>query len=133
MKLTKKQMVLGGVGVTLLLAITLLAMPVIGFMAKPDFQQWMTTWVEQAGLWGIVVLFFVQMAQIFIAIIPGEPIEVVAGVMYGAVGGLVICMVGIVLASATIFTVVRKLGRERLSKTKIYPKIMSYDFLNNEK
>ncbi|MEG2088368.1 MAG: VTT domain-containing protein, partial [Angelakisella sp.] len=70
--------------------------------------------------------------QIVVAVIPGEPIEVVAGAMYGIWGGLAVCLTGVLVGSAGIFWAVRRLGRERLRKTKLYPKLMNYKFLSNE-
>lgn len=112
-------------------AITVAAVPVMRYMIQPEFILWLEGWVEQAGIWGVGLLLLVQMAQILVAVIPGEPVEVVAGAMYGTFGGLAICLAGILIASAAIFAVVRHLGRDRLSRTKLYPKLMEYDFLKN--
>ncbi|MEG0753089.1 MAG: VTT domain-containing protein [Angelakisella sp.] len=116
----------------LFVAVTIGAVPVIRVMMRPEFQQQLTLWVEGAGIWGVGALFLLQVSQIIVAVIPGEPVEVVAGAMYGTFGGLAVCMAGILFGSAMIFAVVRKLGRERISKTKLYPKLMEYDFLKNE-
>lgn len=112
--------------------ITAAAVPVMQYMMQPSFQQSLQQWVQQAGIWGVGLLLGIQMLQILVAFIPGEPVEVVAGAMYGTLGGLTICLVGILLASAGIFVTVRRLGRERLSHTKLYPKLMEYQFLKNE-
>lgn len=117
----------------LLAAVTLGAIPVMRYMMRPEFQTELTTFVESAGIWGVGTLFFIQVSQIIIAVIPGEPVEVVAGAMYGTLGGLCVCMAGIIFGSSLIFYLVRKLGRTRISKTKLYPKLMAYDFLKNEK
>lgn len=118
--------------VLLFAAITMAAIPVMRYMIQPEFQQSLKVWVKDAGIWGVGLLLLIQMAQILVAIIPGEPVEVVAGAMYGTVGGLLICLAGILISSSAIFYVVRRLGRERLSGTRIYPKLMEYSFLRDE-
>lgn len=128
-----KKIVAAAVLFLLFAAVTAAAIPVMQYMMRPQFQQELRLWVENAGLWGVGALLLVQMLQILVAVIPGEPVEVVAGAMYGTVGGLLFCLLGILIASASIFGVVRRLGRERLSHTKLYPKLMAYEFLKNEK
>ena len=39
--------------------------------------------VEDFGILGILSLFGLQVAQIFLIIVPGEPIEILAGMCYG--------------------------------------------------
>lgn len=116
----------------LVVGVTLAALPLVRYMMQPAFRQELSLWVEGAGLWGVAVLLLIQIAQVVVAVVPGEPVELVAGLMYGTLGGLFICMVGLLAGSAGIFWTVRRLGRERLAKTKIYPKLMAYDFLTNE-
>ena len=56
----------------------------------------------------------VQVLQVVIAFIPGEPIELIAGALYGTWGGLALCLCGTMLASAVIFLVSKKLGKSIL-------------------
>lgn len=42
--------------------------------------------VESSGLWGMLSLFGLQVANIFLIVVPGEPIEIIAGMCYGAFG-----------------------------------------------
>ena len=78
--------------------------------------------VENSGGWGILMLFGLQAAQIFLFIIPGEPIEILAGMCYGALWGTVFIMVSNFIVSVVIFWMVRKLGRNFV-----------YSFYNEEK
>lgn len=58
-----------------------------------------------------IVLLGIQILQIVVAFIPGEPIEILAGVLYGTFGGLAICSIGCVTASAVIFSLSKRFGR----------------------
>ena len=59
----------------------------------------------------MMLLFGLQAAQIFLPILPGEPIEILAGMCYGWVGGLIFITVSVSIITTAIFFIVRKLGR----------------------
>ena len=61
---------------------------------------------------GMLSLFGLQIAQIFLIIVPGEPIEILAGMCYGGLWGTVFIMVSAAIISITIYLLVRKFGRK---------------------
>ena len=67
-------------------------------------------WVDSFGLWGRLVFVGMVFLQVLVALIPGEPIELMAGYMFGAWEGTLLSMAGILLGSLVIFLLVRKLG-----------------------
>ena len=74
------------------------------------------------GIWGLLTLFGLQFAQIFLIILPGEPIEILAGMCYGGLGGLIFVTASAFIISSVIFFMVRKLGKKFV-----------YDFCDEEK
>ena len=78
--------------------------------------------VSNSGLLGLLSLFGLQVAQIFLIIVPGEPIEILAGMCYGSLLGTIFIMISACIISATIFITVRKFGRKFV-----------YDFCNEKK
>ena len=54
---------------------------------------------------GIKELFMILIVtlQIFIAFIPGEPIELAAGYMFGSVWGTIICLIGSFLGTIVVY------------------------------
>ena len=64
------------------------------------------------GIGGLLTLFGLQFAQIFLIILPGEPIEILAGMCYGGLGGLIFVTVSAFIISSIIFFMVRKLGKK---------------------
>lgn len=66
--------------------------------------------VRQAGLGGFLVLLGLQFLQIVVAFIPGEMVQIAAGLLYGPWLGALLILVGCVFSSAFIFVLVRKLG-----------------------
>lgn len=66
--------------------------------------------VRSAGPLGVLILLAMQFLQIVVAFIPGEVVQMAAGMMYGPwLGGLVI-LVGCIISAAFIFVVVHRLG-----------------------
>jgi len=68
--------------------------------------------IQNSGFLGMLLLFGLQVAQIFLFIIPGEPIEILAGMCYGGVGGTIFVLISSAIISTAIFFLVRILGRK---------------------
>lgn len=68
--------------------------------------------IEDLGFVGMLMLFGLQFAQIFLIIIPGEPIEVLAGMCYGTLGGTLFITISAFIITTIIFFSVRILGRK---------------------
>lgn len=78
--------------------------------------------VNELGALGMLLLFGLQIAQIFLIILPGEPIEILAGMCYGWLGGLIFITISVAIITTLIFYLVRKIGKKFI-----------YDFWNEEK
>ena len=50
-------------------------------------------------------------AQIFLAFLPGEPLELAAGFLFGSVGGTLLCLVGSLLGTALVYLLVQRYGK----------------------
>ena len=128
----KGQLALLGLGVVLLLVLCAACLPLIRWMMQPEFGGWLRGQVEALGVWGVLALLGVQLLQVVVAIIPGEPVELVAGAMYGAWGGLALCLLGCLLGSAGVFLAVRKKGRAAFERTSLAAQLRQYRFLQEE-
>ncbi len=99
------------------------------FGADPD------AWAEYLRSFGVfsgVALLAFQVLQVFVAFIPGELVEIVSGLIFHPVIACAICYVGIFLASALIFFLMRKLGK-RFSKIFVSgEKLRSLRFINTK-
>lgn len=66
--------------------------------------------VRNAGPVGFLILLGMQFLQIVVAFIPGEVVQIAAGMLFGPwLGGLLI-LLGCILSSAFVFVLVHKLG-----------------------
>ena len=88
-------------------------------------------YIESLGWKGWLTILAIQISQIFIAFIPGEVVEVLSGILYGALGGLFICLLGIFIGSLLIFATVKLFANKNLNAYK--DKLKTYSFLNNPK
>ena len=66
--------------------------------------------VRQAGPVGFLILLAIQFLQVVVAFIPGEVVQVAAGMIYGPWVGALIVLVGFIVSSAFVFLLVHKLG-----------------------
>lgn len=88
-------------------------------------------YIDSLGFLGVLLILTIQIAQVFIAFIPGEIIELLAGLLYGTWMGLAICLIGNAIASFLIYLVVKTFAKK--STFKIQEKLKHYSFLNNKK
>ena len=98
--------------ITLFIAITIYLFPVMKNLSTVKGQVDFKEKVESSGMLGMLSLFGLQVAQIFLIIIPGEPIEILAGMCYGGLWGTVFIMASAAIISTTIYLLVRKFGRK---------------------
>lgn len=104
--------------------------PMLQFASEPEKFR---LWVEAHGIWGKIAFVFMTMFQVVIALVPGEPLEIVAGYAFGAVLGTMLSMIGIFLGSMLVFLLVRKFGIKLVEVFFTYEKIKSLQFLQNRK
>lgn len=98
--------------ILILVLATIYLMPLFKNISTVEGQLAFKEKVQDAGFLGMLMLFGLQFAQIFLVIIPGEPIEILAGMCYGTVGGAIFVTVSAFIISSLIFFAVRKFGRK---------------------
>ena len=100
-------------------------------LRDPVFRQTFRAKIDSFGIWGVVLMFFIQVLQIVLAVIPGEPVEVAAGVLYGGFGGFLLCEGGILVGQTIVFLLVRKFGRPLVELLFEKQKIDELKFLHD--
>lgn len=93
--------------------------------ARDEFVEW----VRSHGVWGMLVFLGLEVFQIVVAVVPGEPVQIMAGALYGPVGGLLLCLAGILIGSTLIYFFVRALGAKAVDPAVLH----KYRFLQDEK
>ena len=97
--------------IALLIGLIIYLFPLVKNLSTPNGQVEFKNHIENMGVLGLLALFGLQFAQIFLIIIPGEPIEVLAGMCYGGIGGTIFITGSAFIISTMIFFAVRKFGR----------------------
>ncbi len=124
------------IALSLIVGIIFYLAPVIKEMSTKEGQLVFKEKIDSLGIYGILLLLGLQLAQIFLIIIPGEPLEVLAGMCYGPVGGTIFISITVLITTTIIFYLVRKLGNkfvyEFFSKEKI-KKIENSKIFKNKK
>ena len=107
--------------------------PFIKNLENPKYRETFSLWVAGLGIRGIFILFGLQLLQVVVAVIPGGPMELIAGAAYGAWLGLLILVSGCALATVIIFFLVRKFGRPFIIRFFGADVINTWGFFRDEK
>lgn len=129
---TARRMILLGLGAAAMLPFCAVCVPLLRWMLRPEFGGWLRRQVADLGVWGGLALLGVQILQVVVAVLPGEPVELAAGAMYGSWGGLCFCLLGCFLGSAGVFLAVRWKGRAAFECTALAGRLRQYRFLREE-
>lgn len=120
-----------GIGIFVLFSAAvawLIGKPLLQFVSEPEkFRQW----VNSHGLLGPLAFLGMMVLQVFVAVIPGEPLEIGAGYAFGAVEGTLLCILGAAIGSTLVFLFVRRFGVRAVEVFISREKIHSLRFLQN--
>lgn len=116
MKKLNKAKMLKLIALILIIAIlaiaTIYMMPIIKQINTPEGQEEFKAKITNSGITGILILFGLELAQIVLAILPGEPIEILAGICFGPIWGTIFLMISVFIVTCIIYLLVKKFGRD---------------------
>lgn len=78
--------------------------------------------LQSMGIKGLFTMVALQIAQIFLVVLPGEPFEVLAGMCYGTLGGSIFIFSNVFVTTCIIYFLVKKYKEKYL-----------YNFFKKEK
>ena len=119
--------------VLFLIALGLMAVITVPLIRNYNNPAQFKEFIDSYGKWGLPVMMFVQLAQIVVALIPGEIIEFVSGALYGWLWGAVFCLVGVAVGQTIIFISVRFFGKNFVEKFAGNETMTKFKFLQDEK
>ena len=90
--------------------LTIALWPFFKSIGEPGTAAQLKAQFRSTGLRGWLAFVGLQMVQIIVPVIPGEPVEILGGMIYGVWGGFFTCMFGITLAMAAIYFFSRRFG-----------------------
>lgn len=87
--------------------------PLYEVMIQPDAAR---QWIVSHGKWSYFFFVFMVFLQIVVAVIPGEPFQIAAGLAFGPVLGTILCMLGMLAGSLSTFMLTRIFGYRLLER-----------------
>lgn len=102
--------------------------PLLRFVSEPERFR---SWVDAHGIWGRLAFLGMVVLQVFVAVIPGEPLEIAAGYAFGFWEGTFLCILGMTIGGALVFGFVRRFGVKAVEVFISREKITSLKFLQN--
>lgn len=122
--------------IALLLSVVVLTVylfPEIMKLKDDSVREEVRSFVLDRGLWGAFCMIGIQLSQVILSVIPGEPVEVLFGFIYGPWIGALLCLLSIALGSFVVFSVTRALGRNFMKKVEESGKYKKLSFLHDPK
>ena len=116
--------------IAILLIATIYMIPIMKEIKTPEGQAQFKEKITNSGITGVLILFGLELAQVVLAILPGEPIEILAGVCFGPIWGTIFLMVSVFIVTCLIYFLVKKFGRDFIYE--FFPK-EKVDKLENSK
>lgn len=116
-----------------MIGITIFLIPVIKMLRTKKGRLRLKELVESFGAFGPLLFIALQVVQVVIAFIPGEPIEIIGGMLFGGLFGFLCCLIGVLLGTILIFYLVKWIGQPLVNAFVNSEKLSKYKILNDEK
>lgn len=84
--------------------------PSLSTVFEPDGLDRLISDIQDKGAFGVLILLGMQLLQIIVAFIPGEVVQMAAGMLYGPLWGTLIILLGCVISSSIVYMLVSRLG-----------------------
>ena len=116
----------------LLVALTAIFWPHVAKLGTKEGRAEFKAWTDELGFGGWLVTLAIQIVQVFVAFIPGEPIELMLGYVWGPWLGTFTCFLGILLSVILIVLLVRKFGLRFVKRMTGSEDLSKYKFLSSK-
>ena len=94
--------------IAILLIATIYMIPIMKKINTPEGQIAFKEKIQNSGIIGVLILFGLELAQVVLAILPGEPIEILAGICFGTIWGTIFLIILIINSLMYIIFVNKK-------------------------
>ena len=108
--------------IAIFIALIIYLIPIMKNLTTEQGQAEFKNTVSNSGIYGMFMLFGLQVAQIVLVVLPGEPLEFLAGMCYGTIWGTIFIFASVAITTTIIFMLVKKFGKKYI-----------YEFFKKEK
>lgn len=112
---------------------TIFLIPVIKSFLTENGRKILENRVQSFGAFGWLIFIIIQIIQVIVAFIPGEPIEIVGGVLFGTISGMLLCLLGLLIGTIIVYYLVKLVGKPLVFALVSEEKFNKLKFLNNKK
>ncbi|MGI5971634.1 MAG: TVP38/TMEM64 family protein [Oscillospiraceae bacterium] len=110
----QRRVIVDLIAIAVLISLIILALaemiPILRDIASNSLDEGrMVDVISAYGIGGIPILIALQTVRIIISVFPSAPIQVLAGLCYGAVIGTAVSLAGIILGNVIVFFIMRRL------------------------
>ena len=106
--------------------------PLCQLLGTEQGREQLAVFIEKAGIFAPLVFVSLMALQVVIAVIPGGPLEITAGVLFGGWFGTVLTVAGAFLGALTVYCLVRKFGRPLVNLFVSEERFKKFSFLQEE-
>ena len=132
-KKNAKSIVIFGAFSILFVVLTVVFWPYILSLSTDVGRDNLKQLIDSLGVGGWFVMLGIQVLQIVVAFLPGEPIEIIMGVFYGSIGGMFTCLLGILIGSMIVYLLTKLIGIPFVKLFIDLDDLKKYKFLNDSK
>lgn len=116
-----------------IISAVLLVATIVGAVLLREYIDDLVAFAKQNIIGGSIVFCIVCAVQVIFAFIPGEVVEIAAGVLFGPWWGTLFCLVAETIGSVIVIILVRKFGRRLVESLYPRDKIDSLPILSDSK
>ena len=98
--------------IVILITATIYMVPIMKQINTSEGQTEFKGKITNSGIAGILILFGLELAQVVLAVLPGEPVELLAGICFGPIWGTIFLIISVFIVTAMIYFFVKKYGRD---------------------
>ena len=113
--------------------LTLVFLPEIKELGTDEGREEFKAFIDSLGIFGWLIGLGISILQTVIALIPGEPIELLMGFVFGPWLGTFICLLASAISATAIFFIVRRFGMPFIKRAVGEEDLSQFKFLANER
>ncbi len=128
-----KAFLIGAVAVLLVFLSVKYLIPMSKLLAEEEGRVLISQKLEAYGIFAPLIFSGLMALQIVIAFIPGGPLEMIAGMLFGGIKGTIFTMIGAVAGTVLVYLLVKVFGRPLVHFFVSEEKMQKFSILHDEK
>lgn len=119
--------------IVVIIGITIAMLPLIRLLSTDEGQAVIVEKMQSFGIFAPLLFLLLQVIQVVIAVIPGGPVPIIGGVLFGKWGALALCLAGFFLGTVLVYYLVQWIGRPLVDKFVSEDHFEKFAFLQDSK